>query len=136
MVRTVKRTSFKRKPLNDVRMTGTMELPVEAVFEDIAGDSASHLEVHCPGRSPERISMTKADVKIGRDPECRIHLPLNNVSREHARILCNGEDYQIVDNGSTNGTYVNNVRVSKCVLRNRDVIRVGEAKILFVQQKL
>ncbi len=125
----------KRKSSNR-EMSSTMQLPLEAIFEDISTESASHLDVHCPGHNPFRIPLNKTEISVGRDADCRIHLPLSNVSRKHARIFCNGEDYVIDDLDSTNGTYVNNVRISSCVLRNNDLVRIGEAKILFVQQKI
>lgn len=41
----------------------------------------------------------------------------------------------IEDLNSTNGTYVNGVRVNRCILRHNDLIRIGDATILFSQQK-
>lgn len=45
-----------------------------------------------------------------------LNLNLNSVSRKHARIFLRKEEYHIEDLHSTNGTYVNGVRVVKCIL--------------------
>ncbi len=45
------------------------------------------------------------------------------------------EEYIVEDMDSTNGTFVNNVRVKSCTLRHNDQIRIGEALILFTQQR-
>ena len=67
-------------------------------------------------------------VVIGRGNGCDIRLPDASVSHRHASIRQRGSDYLIVDEGSTNGTYVASVRLSPQsprVLRSGDLIRVG-----------
>jgi pSer/pThr/pTyr-binding forkhead associated (FHA) protein len=54
----------------------------------------------------------------------------------HARIIYRNEEYQIEDLGSTNGVYVNGIKVEKCILREQDVIEIGGVKILFVEEKI
>jgi diguanylate cyclase (GGDEF)-like protein len=49
---------------------------------------------------------------IGRDPETAISLPEHSLSRRHARIRRSGHVYTIQDLGSTNGTFVDGVRVT------------------------
>ena len=49
-------------------------------------------------------------LRVGRHPECDVvltypYLPLM-LSRYHAELLFNGEDYTVRDLGTTNGTYV------------------------------
>ena len=39
------------------------------------------------------------------------------------------------DMNSTNGVYVNGVRVVKCVLRDNDQIEMGGVKIIFKEEK-
>ena len=40
-----------------------------------------------------------------------------------------------VSEAGANGTYVNGIRVLKCILRNNDQIDIGEAKIVFIEEK-
>lgn len=46
-------------------------------------------------------------VHIGRDPHCEIIVPSTKISRKQAIIRRVGEEFEIVDTGSTNGTWVN-----------------------------
>jgi predicted component of type VI protein secretion system len=62
---------------------------------------------------------------IGREG-CDVVLMDPEVSRRHAAIRDQGGSLAIEDLGSTNGTYVNDVRVTTVtVLRNGDVVRLG-----------
>jgi len=83
-----------------------------------------------------RINLGEKDIIIGRTSECDIQIMASNVSRRHARISYNNEEYKIEDLGSTNGIYVNGVRVERCVLRKHDVLEIGGLKILFVEEKI
>lgn len=141
-IKTVKHVGFpdnsaKPKPNPQAKqLSRTMELPLTAVFEDIPLKNKSFIEVQCPGLKPFRMPLAKNEIIIGRDAGCHIQLPLTNVSRNHSKLSCNGEEYRVDDLNSTNGTFVNGVKVSGCILRNNDLIRIGECKILFVQQKV
>ncbi len=56
------------------------------------------------------------------------------VSRQHARLLHLGEDWFIEDLGSTNGTFVNGIRVAAHQmqkLNHRDLVRFAEVELLF-----
>ncbi|GAB4468314.1 MAG: winged helix-turn-helix domain-containing protein [Anaerolineae bacterium] len=57
---------------------------------------------------------------IGRSPDCTIHLTDYDVSRLHARIECAYGRYSLIDEGSTNGTFVNEKLVTEPVVLNHD----------------
>jgi hypothetical protein len=84
----------------------------------------------------ERVLLGEDDAVIGRIPDCDIQLQAGNVSRKHARILYFNEEYQIEDLGSTNGIYVNGIKIQKCILRDHDVIEIGDVKMLFLEEKI
>jgi hypothetical protein len=70
--------------------------------------------------------ITGADATIGREVGNTIHLGTDNtVSRRHARILKQGDGWVIRDEGSSNGTWVNGVRVTEHPLRPGDEIQIG-----------
>ena len=48
-----------------------------------------------------------------------------NVSRRHAQLTYTGSDWSIEDLNSTNGTLVNNRRISRCPLRDGDLLTFG-----------
>jgi predicted component of type VI protein secretion system len=67
----------------------------------------------------------KEGATIGREG-CDVNLMDPEVSRRHATIREQGENLAIEDLGSTNGTYVNDARISVVtVLREGDVVRLG-----------
>jgi hypothetical protein len=148
-VRVVKKpTKAKPRPLGTIQqkpedeqsrtkdLSSTMQMSASDLFEDLPSERETHLDITCPGREPRRIKLGDETLIIGRDDDCDIPLPLKNVSRNHAQVTYNGDEYSIRDLESTNGIFVNNIRVSKCILRTHDLIRVGEAKLLFVREKV
>jgi hypothetical protein len=135
-VRTKKRCADGGLAENNRFKATTMQIPVEALFDEAPQiEHITHLQVLVPGKPPFSVPLSDGETKIGRGSECQIHLPLANVSRVHCRILPQEEDFLLEDMDSTNGTLVNNVRIIRCILRDDDQIRVGEAKILFIRQK-
>jgi pSer/pThr/pTyr-binding forkhead associated (FHA) protein len=71
--------------------------------------------------------------EIGRSEECDIAFPEDtSVSRVHARLDRDGEDWLVVDLGSTNGTFVNGERVAEARLQPGDMIEIGDAKLRFL----
>ncbi len=63
---------------------------------------------------------------LGRDADCTIVLPGNDVSRRHAEIRGPGLLPSVRDLGSRNGTWVNGVKVDERTLGPDDVLRIGE----------
>jgi DNA-binding response OmpR family regulator len=49
---------------------------------------------------------------IGRDPDCAVCLPDRQVSRRHATVHRTASGYQVADEGSKNGTWLNGVPVT------------------------
>lgn len=73
---------------------------------------------------------------VGRDPKCDIHLADTTVSRIHARVFVMFGNLFIEDLSSTNGTYVNGVRITfKKMLRAGDRVRIGGITIPLGQQE-
>jgi pSer/pThr/pTyr-binding forkhead associated (FHA) protein len=74
-----------------------------------------------------RFVVGPAPVGIGRDPSNAIALTGDaQVSRRHARAQIEGGNLVIYDEGSTNGTFVNGVRITQQVLSPGDVVTVGQ----------
>lgn len=107
---------------------------------DILGDGVvvyetAFLEVRGVG-AIQGMELGSEEITIGRSPEATIQLPLKNISRIHARVYRMDEEYLVEDLDSTNGTYLNNVRIVRSVLRDNDQIEIGEARLLFLEKKL
>jgi hypothetical protein len=79
----------------------------------------------------ERFALTESIITIGRHPDSNLVLADPNVSRNHAEIRPQGEQFVVVDLGSTNGTRVNGVRVDSQVLRDGDEVAFGNTRMRF-----
>ncbi len=78
--------------------------------------------------SEPSLTFDASRVVIGRSASCDVRLPDPSVSQRHAVVSAHGPDYQIIDDGSTNGTFVGGVRLSpkaSRALRSGDMVRVG-----------
>jgi pSer/pThr/pTyr-binding forkhead associated (FHA) protein len=93
------------------------------VFRDAEG--AQRILITSEGRS---------DLWIGRSPTADVSLEWDpEVSKLHAQLEVVGGDCTLVDDGlSTNGSYVNEDRVSgRKRLNDGDIVRTGKTRILF-----
>ena len=68
---------------------------------------------------------------VGRHPNADIFLDDVTVSRRHAEILREGNEFELVDQRSLNGTYVSGERVDRAHLRNGDELRIGKFRLTF-----
>jgi pSer/pThr/pTyr-binding forkhead associated (FHA) protein len=69
---------------------------------------------------------------IGRDAECQIRLQDPDASRRHAAIQPFGQEFYIMDMGSTNGILVNGQQEEKRILRHADKIIIGRQEFQFL----
>ena len=95
----------------------------------------SYLEVNAPGRPRLNFKLGEEKTVLGRTPENDIELAYTNISRHHASITLNGEDYVIEDMNSTNGSYLNGVKIARCTLRPNDLIQIGEVRIFYTERE-
>jgi diguanylate cyclase (GGDEF)-like protein len=73
-----------------------------------------------------RYPLTSQSVMIGRGEDCDIRLTDHSVSRRHALIESTPEGYYVIDQRSTNGTFVNDRQIDTvCLLQDGDYLRVG-----------
>jgi pSer/pThr/pTyr-binding forkhead associated (FHA) protein len=72
-------------------------------------------------------------VTIGRLPENTVVIDNPAVSGHHACVFRDGDRYVIEDLRSTNGTFVNQTRVTRHALEQDDVVLVGKHKLVFDQ---
>jgi pSer/pThr/pTyr-binding forkhead associated (FHA) protein len=65
---------------------------------------------------------------IGRGPGCDVRLPDPSVSHRHATLRANGSEYALVDEKSTNGTFIGGAKLPPNTphpLKHGDLLRVG-----------
>jgi hypothetical protein len=80
----------------------------------------------------DHIELKQGDMKLGRKPGCDIVLDNLAVSGEHANIFTIGGDSFIQDLNSTNGTFINNKKITKHHLRNGDQVVIGKHTLVYM----
>lgn len=70
-------------------------------------------------------------ITIGRGKTNHIVIPTLSVTDLHAQVMRKGKDYWLEDNNSSNGTFVNDFRVTKVRLNPADQIRVGNQLVTY-----
>jgi len=88
--------------------------------------------------SPERtqpFDLDKDSLNIGRSDSCDISINHDFVSGRHARLdkekTDNGEEWQLTDLDSSNGTFVNGIRITKTRLAGGDQLAFGTLEATF-----
>ena len=72
-------------------------------------------------------------VRIGAAREADVRIRAKGVSRIHATLWREGDNYYLEDAGSTNGTFLSGIRIQKDRLRHLDVVTLGRSvDLIFV----
>ncbi len=80
-----------------------------------------------------RFALNKPELFVGRLDDLDIPLEGQGLSRNHARIFRDESGWQVEDQGSTNGTHVNDVKVEgRQPLNDGDLLRFGVAICKFL----
>lgn len=78
--------------------------------------------------APLSLTLDAPRLVIGRSDGCEVRLPDPSVSLRHASLRQRGGEYLLVDEGSTNGTYLGQVRLppqTPRAVRSGELVRVG-----------
>ena len=85
------------------------------------------LRLSLMGRPVRNYTFDKPVINVGRDPGADVYVDNPGVSRDHFRLeRTEGGEYQVVDLGSANGTFVNDQMVNSSLVHNNDVVRFGK----------
>lgn len=79
----------------------------------------------------ERVTVGDSPVSLGRGPDNEFRILDGEVSRRHAIVQREGGGFVLVDNKSSNGSFVNGRSVSEHRLRSGDQIQLGRTVLLF-----
>lgn len=95
-----------------------------------------NVKMEIPGKPPREFlyDFDQDVVTFGRDSNNDIQIPLTTVSRRHARIIAEGNEYFIEDLGSTHGTVHNNKPLGqkgKKLLRDGDIVQIMHFQIQY-----
>jgi len=76
--------------------------------------------------------LTADQYSVGRDSQSDIVIDQREVSRRHAEIARMGSEYVLTDLKSSNGVYVNNLKLDRAVLSHGDVFQIGACVFQFI----
>ena len=79
-----------------------------------------------------RFLLDQPTPSAGRHPDSDIFLDDVTVSRRHAEFRLGDNEFQVVDVGSLNGTYVNREPVDTAALSNGDEVQIGKFRLVFL----
>lgn len=84
--------------------------------------------------SPRQYALAKETMLIGRSAECDIQILTHFVSRAHAKVTVLGRNNVVIEDlGSTNGVFVNAVRIERQELHHGDLVSVGETQFRYLE---
>jgi diguanylate cyclase (GGDEF)-like protein len=98
--------------------------------EGTTSTKKAYLTVIAGSRAGEMFKLDEDETILGRGPQSTVHLDSDGVSRRHARIVRQGDDYLAEDLKSTNGTWINEKRITFHKLVDGDKLQIGTEVIV------
>ena len=89
------------------------------------------LHILSPSSLATTIELTEKLITIGRTDENAICIPDTNVSSSHGILVRDGDDYQLHDFKSTNGTFVNGEPIMAVKLQDGASIHLGSVELRY-----
>jgi DNA-binding NtrC family response regulator len=80
----------------------------------------------------KKFDLNQKSTRIGKKEDNDVVLLDNTVSRHHIAIEMTADSYLLKDLESTNGTYINGLKVKEAYLTPGDVIKIGSTEIEFI----
>lgn len=92
------------------------------------------LIVRAGAQAGTRFALEDEITRLGRHPDSEISLDDITVSRRHVEIERTPDGYVASDAGSLNGTYVNQERIDRMLLRHGDELQIGKFRLIFFER--
>ncbi|MCW9023040.1 MAG: FHA domain-containing protein [Gammaproteobacteria bacterium] len=96
----------------------------------------SKLTLSFKGKILKVFPILRGQMLIGQDPECHIHIDSLALAPKHARIDTKDQTSILVDMGGEQGTFVNQEKIDKHLLKDGDQIRVGKHTMQYVFEEV
>lgn len=95
------------------------------MIQGTPASKASLVQIYPATAHASLVDLRGPRMTLGRDALCDIEVTDDFISRVHAMLEATDRGWRIIDRGSLNGTFVNDVKVTEQYLHPRDRIRVG-----------
>lgn len=105
-------------------------------FRDLlGGPKASAYLIIISARAPASVGrmmkLDRGELVMGRATDTHLQVEDDGISRKHCKIsMAPNGAYQLVDLGSTNGTFLNGIKVNVATLQDGDKIQIGASTVL------
>ncbi len=86
------------------------------------------------GEESDKIAVIRDNISVGRAAENDVTIKDNAISKRQFHIKKTNKGYNLIDLKSANGTFVNGERVKSVILKNKDVIKIGDEIIVFEER--
>ncbi|GAC1536652.1 MAG: hypothetical protein NVS3B10_00700 [Polyangiales bacterium] len=115
----------------DTRVGATIVgAPAYRPAQQAASIKMGYLTVIAGNRAGEMFKLDGEETVLGRGPQSAVHLDSDGVSRKHARVVRQGDSFIVEDLKSTNGTWVDEKRITFHKLKDGDRVQVGTEVIV------
>jgi pSer/pThr/pTyr-binding forkhead associated (FHA) protein len=91
-----------------------------------------YIEVRGPGGQALLLGLEEGITHIGRGLLADLRLDENSVSRRHAILVNRGSGVRLLDDRSSNGTFVNGMRITQTELSHGDVLMLGRVVLRYL----
>ncbi|AUH70305.1 peptide-binding protein [Gordonia sihwensis] len=122
---------FREDFIKEVDAPAASNEPADTGVERLSPGTALLVVKRGPNAG-SRFLLDQPTTSAGRHPDSDIFLDDVTVSRRHAEFRSNGDDFQVVDVGSLNGTYVNREPVDTATLTSGDEVQIGKFRLVFL----
>jgi len=109
----------------------TMAIDVGGANVMVSGQAGSGWLVPLDGPQTGELFQLKGRAVVGTAPDCDVVMKEQSISGRHAEFMATSQGFRVNDLGSTNGTYVNDKRVTNSDLIDNDNIRLGRVNFKF-----
>src|SRR5262249_31604489 len=116
--------------------SGAGRSPVTQVITASTGASVRRIRklrvviVDCPEPAANKaFTFAQDEVRIGSSPDADVPIAAPAISREHLAIRLGGGGWTIMDCGSTNGTFVGDLRLERATVFDDVLVRIGNSAV-------
>ena len=86
------------------------------------------------GEESDKIAVIRDNISVVRAAENDVTIKDDAISKRQFHIKKTNKGYNLIDLKSANGTFVNGERVKSVILKNKDVIKIGDEIIVFEER--
>lgn len=106
---------------------GTQAMPARREIRRLEKIQVTCVDSPDESKKGESFTFARDEVRIGAAPETDIYVNDRSVSREHLAIRATDAGWTLTDLGSTNGTYIGEMRIDRVTVHQAVVVRTGKS---------